>query len=140
MMRTPIGSLPAPSPSIGTQIPPLLFIFGTVLVSTTRTHGVHLIEPKYSAACCISSGVSDFAIRAILAVFAFRGSALLRRSLRKSVSCCRKYDTGRPDTLAFSGRPLPLIKWHVAQAVALGSPARPFTTMFGSGGWSSGNQ
>ncbi len=50
MMRTPIGSLPAPSPSIGTQMPLLLFIFGTVLVSTTRTHGVHLMAPKYSAA------------------------------------------------------------------------------------------
>src|SRR5258705_11550449 len=140
MMRTPIGSLPAPSPSIGTQMPPLLFIFATVLVSTTRTHGVHLIAPKYSAAAFISSGVSDFAIRARRAEFALRGSALFRRSLRKSVSCCRKYDTGRPDTLAFSGRPLPLTKWHCAHAVALGSPVRPFATMFGIAGWSSGNQ
>ena len=41
------------------------------------------------------------------AVFALRDSALLRRSLRKSFNCCRKYETGRPDTLAFSGRPLP---------------------------------
>src|SRR5438309_1708884 len=74
------------------------------------------------------------------AEFALRGSALLRRSLRKSISCCMKYATGRPDTLAFSGRPLPLIKWHVAHAVAFGSPVRPFATIFGSGGWSSGNQ
>src|SRR5712691_2631503 len=140
MMRTPIGSLPAPSPSIGTQMPPLLFIFGTVFASTTRTHGVHLIAPKYSAACFISSGVSDFAIRVMRAEFALRGSALFRRSLRKSTSCCMKYETGRPDTLAFSGRPLPFTKWHVAHAVALGSPVRPLATMFGIGGWSSGNQ
>jgi len=90
MTRAPIGSLPAPSPSIGLQMPPLLFIFGTVFVSTTRIQGVHFIDPKYSAACLISSGVSDFAMSAIRAVFALRDSALFRRSCRKSSSCCRK--------------------------------------------------
>jgi hypothetical protein len=35
-------------------MPPRLTIFGTVAVSTTRIHGVHLIEPK------IFGGVLDF--------------------------------------------------------------------------------
>ena len=50
-------------------------------------------------------------------------------------------DTGRPDTLAFSGRPLAVgivaqraLPWH------LGSPTRPLATMLGITGWSSGNQ
>ena len=58
-MRVPIGSF-AP-PSTGTQIPPRLTIFGTVLASTTRTHGVHGIAPKYTAASLISSAVIVFA-------------------------------------------------------------------------------
>src|SRR4051812_12102818 len=107
MMRTPIGSLPAPAPSSGTQMPPLLFIFGTVFVSTTRTHGVHLIAPKYSAAWRISSGVNDFAMRTIVFEFALRSSVLLRTALGKSSSWWMKYETGRPETLAFRGGPLP---------------------------------
>ena len=52
-------------------------------------------------------GVIAFAIVIIRFVFALRGSALLRRSFRKSFIVWMKYDTGRPATPAFSGRPLP---------------------------------
>src|SRR5215831_17200542 len=75
-MRVPIGSVPPPS--IGTQMPPRLTIFGTFAVSTTCTHGDHGIAPKYSAAALISSGVIAFAYPAIRFVFAFRDSELLR--------------------------------------------------------------
>ena len=60
-------------------MPPRLSIAGTLSVSTTRIHGVHLILPKYSAVIAISSGVNAFAIVIIAFVFALRGSALLRR-------------------------------------------------------------
>ena len=105
MMRMPIGSFSLPS--TGIQMPPRLTIFGTVPVSTTLIHGVHFIFPKYSAATLISSGVIAFAIAIIAFVFALRGSALLRNPSRKSFICWMKYDTGRPDTPAFSCRPLP---------------------------------
>ncbi len=87
---------------IGIQMPPRLSIFGTVLVSTTRTHGVHGIAAKYSAATRISSGVSAFAIVIITFVLALRGSALFRAPLRKSFICWMKYETGSPETPAFS--------------------------------------
>ncbi len=85
MIRTPIGSIALSL--AGTQMPPSLSIFGTVFVSTTLIHGVHFIDPKYSAACLISSGVKPFAIAIMALVLPFRGSALLRRSLRKSFIC-----------------------------------------------------
>ena len=65
-------------------MPPWMRVFGTVLASTTLIHGVHFIEPKYSAAALISSSVIAFAIAIIALVFAFRGSALLRTPFRKS--------------------------------------------------------
>ena len=46
-IRTPMGSFWPPS--TGIHMPPRLAIFGTVAVSTTRIHGVHFIDPKYSA-------------------------------------------------------------------------------------------
>ncbi len=61
MMRPPVGSVWLPGSGI--QIPPRLSIFGTVFVSTTLIHGVHFIDPKYSAACLISSGVRAFGDR-----------------------------------------------------------------------------
>ena len=82
-------------------------VFGTVFVSTTLIHGVHFIEPKYSAAALISSSVMPLAIAIMTFVFALRGSALFRAPLLKSSIVWMKYETGRPDTPAFSGRPLP---------------------------------
>ena len=87
---------------MGTQIPPRLSIFGTVLASTTRTHGVHGIAAKYSAAVLISSGVIALAMAIMRLVLALRGSALLRTPLRKSFICWMKYDTGNPEMPAFS--------------------------------------
>jgi hypothetical protein len=55
----------------------------------------------------ISSSVIAFAIVIMTVVLVFRGSALLRLPSRKSCICWMKYDTGRPDTPAFSCRPLP---------------------------------
>ena len=78
-------------------MPPRLTIFGTVAVSTTRTHGVHFIAPKYSAASLISSGVIALAMLIIRLVFVFRDSALLRAPDLKSFIVCMKYETGRPD-------------------------------------------
>ena len=66
-----------------------------------------MIEPKYSAACLISSGERAFAIWIIAFVLAFFGSPLLRRSFLKSFIVWMKYATGRPETPAFSMRPLP---------------------------------
>ena len=65
-------------------------VFGTRFVSTTRIHGVHCIDPKYSAAAVSSSSVSDLASSIMVFVFGFLGSALCRRPLRKSWICRTK--------------------------------------------------
>ena len=62
-------------------------VLGTVSVSTTLIHGVHGIEPKYSAVALISSSVMAFAIAIMAFVLAFLGSALLRLPLLKSFIC-----------------------------------------------------
>ena len=72
-------------------------VFGTIFVSTTRIHGVHLMAEKYSAAALISSSVMALAKSIIVFVFGFRGSAVCRTPLRKSWSWRTKYATGRPD-------------------------------------------
>jgi len=101
----------------------------TVLVSTTRTHGVHLMAPKYSAACRISSGVSAFAIQGPYGPsFALRGSALLRRSWRKSSSCCMKYDTGKARHAGVLGTALSSDSAPHEHLRGVGSPARPVAT------------
>ncbi len=71
-------------------------------------------------------------------VLAFRGSALLRTPLRKSFICWMKYETGRPETPAFSCRPFPFGMWQSAHARASGR--LPCATMSGIAGWSPGNQ
>ena len=55
---------------------PAIRVFGTISVSTTRIHGVHLIAAKYSAASFTSSSVIAFARSIIVFVFGFRGSAV----------------------------------------------------------------
>jgi len=60
------------------------FGVGTLSLSTTRIHGVHLIAPKYSADNRISSSVIAFASSIIVTVFGLRGSADRRRPFRKS--------------------------------------------------------
>ena len=137
MILTPIGSVPPPS--IGTQMPPRLTIFGTVAASTTRTQGDQGIAPKYADASLISSGVIAFAIVIIRFVFVFRASALFRLPDAKSLIVWMKYDTGRPDTGAFSGRPLPWARWQRLHAKTLAS-CRPLATIEGMGGCASGNQ
>ena len=72
MMRWPMGSVP-PS-GIAKKTLPWRRVFGTVSVSTTRIHGVHFIDEKYSAAALISSSVMSFAASIIWAVFGLRGS------------------------------------------------------------------
>src|SRR4051812_45055132 len=120
-------------------MPPALRVFGTVGLSTTLIHGVfHGICAKYCAAAFISSSLMPLAIIVMTFVLALRGSALLRRSFRKSWSCCRKYATGRPETDAFSGRPLPLIRWQRPHAQTSG--ALPYCTTYGIFAWSFGNQ
>src|ERR1051325_3851715 len=104
-MGWPSGSFSLP-PSLR-YMPPAIRVLGTVLVSTTLIHGVHFMEPKYSAAALISSSDIPLAMAIMVFVLALRGSALLRLSLLKSDICWRKYDTGKPATPAFSGRPLP---------------------------------
>src|SRR4051812_1689778 len=109
MMRLPIGSVSLFSSDI--HMPAALRVLATVGLSITLIHGVfHAIFPEYSAAAFISSSLMPFAIVVMTAVLALRGSDVFRRSLRKSWSCWRKYATGRPDTDAFSGRPLPLTR------------------------------
>src|SRR5215467_11911376 len=108
-MRLAIGSVSLFSSDI--HMPPALLVFGTVALSTTLIHGVfHGICAKYSAAAFISSSLMPFAMIVMTFVLAFRESALFRKSFLKSLSCWMKYATGRPDTDAFSGRPLPLIR------------------------------
>src|SRR6185312_3096169 len=137
MMRLPIGSFSVPSSDI--HMPAALRVFGTVALSTTLIHCVfHGIFEKYSAASFISSSLMPFAIVVMTPVLALRESDVLRRSLLKSWSCCRKYATGSPDTDAFSGRPLPLIRWQRPQPQTSG--ALPYWTTYGSFGWSFGNQ
>src|SRR5437868_7697597 len=131
MMRLPIGSVSLFSSDI--HMPAALRIFGTVGLSTTLIHCVfHGIFEKYSAAAFISSSLIPLAIVVITAVLALRGSAVLRRSLRKSCNCWRKYATGKPETDAFSGRPLPLIRWQRPHAQTSG--ALPYCTTYGSFG------
>src|SRR5262249_51883859 len=96
------------SPSSVRYMPPCIRVLGTCAVSTTLIQGDHFIDPKYSAAALISSGVMPLAIVIITFVLALRGSALLRTSALKSLICWIKYAVGRPATPAFSGRPLPL--------------------------------
>ena len=57
-------------------------VFGTVALSVTLIHGVHFIDPKYSAVALISSSVIAFAIAIIALVLPFFGSALFRVPLR----------------------------------------------------------
>src|SRR5262245_58882697 len=104
MIRAPIGSF---SPSSDRNIPPAIRVFGTVFVSTTLIHGVHFIEPKYCADALISSSVIAFAMAIMMFVLAFLESALFLAPLLKSAIVWMKYDGGRPDTPAFSGRPFP---------------------------------
>src|SRR6266516_3874915 len=82
IMRMPIGSVF--SCYSGRNRLPAMRVFGTRLVSTTRTQGHHFIEPKYSAAAFSSSSVNDFASSIIVFVFGFLGSALCRLPLRQS--------------------------------------------------------
>ena len=106
MMRSPIASF-SPASSVR-NMPPAIRVFGTVAVSTTLIHGVHFIAPKYSAAAFTSWSVMALANAIIAFVLAFRASALFLAPLLKSAIVCTKYATGRPETPAFSGRPLPL--------------------------------
>src|SRR2546425_707242 len=50
-----------------------------------------------------------------------------------------KYDTGSPDTGAFSGRPLPWARWQRLQAKTCAA-SRPLATISGIGGCALGNQ
>src|SRR6185436_16339537 len=137
MMRLPIGSVSLFSSDI--HMPAALRVFGTVAASTTLIHGVfHGIFAKYSAASFISASLIPLAMVVITPVLPLRGSDVLRRSFLKSSSCWRKYATGRPETDAFSGRPLPLIRWQRPQAQTSG--ALPYWTTYGIFAWSSGNQ
>src|SRR5262245_28776348 len=109
-------------------MPPALRVFGTVALSMTLIHGVfHGIFAKYSAASFISCSLIALAMLVITPVLALRASEVLRRSFLKSSSCWMKYATGRPDTDAFSGRPLPLTRWQRPHAQASG--AFPYWTM-----------
>src|SRR5437868_8387525 len=109
MMRLPMGSVSLFSSDI--HMPAALRVFGTVGLSTTLIHCVfHGICAKYCAAAFISSSDMPLAIVVMMLVLALRGSDVLRRSCLKSSSCWRKYATGRPETDAFSGRPLPFIR------------------------------
>jgi len=76
MIRCPIGSVSFPS-SFRNK-PPAIRVLGTVLVSTTLIHGVHLMEAKYCALDFISSSVIAFAIWIMIFVFAFLVSAPTR--------------------------------------------------------------
>ena len=80
MMRSPIGSVSLPS--FLRNMPPAIRVFGTMFASTTLIHGVHFIEPKYSAAALVSSSVMPLAIAIITFVLPFRGIGALpaRRS------------------------------------------------------------
>src|SRR5207244_9845737 len=113
MMRCPIGSFPAPSST--RNMPPAMRVFGTMSASTTLIHGDHLMAEKYCAACLISSSVMFFANEIMRFVLAFRASELFLLSFLKSIMVCTKYEYGRPDTPAFSGRPLPFGSWHRLQ-------------------------
>ena len=88
MMRWPSGSVSLPSSFRNS--PPAIRVFGASFVSTTLIHGVHFIDPKYSAVALISSSVIAFAMAIIVFVFAFRGSALLREPFLKSFICWMK--------------------------------------------------
>jgi hypothetical protein len=59
-------------------------------------HGVQRIEPKYSAACWISSSVICTAKPAMIGVFGLRESALARNPFLKSCICWTKYSFGSP--------------------------------------------
>ena len=71
-------------------MPPAIRVFGTMAASTTLIHGVHFIEPKYSAAALVSSSVMPLAIAIITFVLAFRVSALFRAPFLKSAIVCMK--------------------------------------------------
>src|ERR1700676_696827 len=100
-MRLPSGSISLPAirnrPFEG-------LVLGTVFASTTLIHGVHFIEPKYSAAALISSSVMFFANWIMRLVLALRGSALLRLPSLKSFMVWMKYSTDRPLSHAFYTR------------------------------------
>src|SRR3954471_7639576 len=105
MMRSPIGSVSPPSSR--RNIPPAMRVFGTVAASTTLIQGVHGIAAKYLGAAFTSSPVIALAYAIIRLVLLLRGSALFLASDLKSAIVWTKFDTGSPDTPAFSGRPLP---------------------------------
>ena len=86
-MRMPIGSVMFPGAL--KKIDPSASVFGTVFVSTTRTHCVQGVDAKYSAAACISSGVRFFAKPIIWFTLTFRGSPGFLRPFLKSLSVCR---------------------------------------------------
>ena len=103
------------------------------LTSTTRIHWVQGMEPKYVAACWISSSLIAFANAIMRLVLPLRGSALLRRSFLKSISVLTKYSTGMPATGAFSGRPFPFGMWHRLHAATF-CACLPLATISGIGG------
>src|SRR3984893_2961177 len=104
-MRSPSGAISLPS----TRNRPFDgLVLGAIFASTTLIHGVHFMEPKYSAAALTSSSVMFFANWIMRFVLALRGSALLRLTSLKSFIVWRKYSVERPLTPAFSARPLPL--------------------------------
>src|SRR6266851_4364120 len=84
MMRSPIGSTPAFSPSSLRNIPFWGLVFGTVALSTTVIQGVAGIAVKYFAAALISSFVIILAKRVIRPVLAFLGSDVFLAPFRKS--------------------------------------------------------
>ena len=85
-MRCPSGSIGLFS-SAKRMFPDPTKVFGTIVASTTLTHGFGVSEAKYADACLSSFGVIAFAIVTMmpgrpLAV------ALLRAPLLKSSTCC----------------------------------------------------
>jgi len=50
------------------NMPPAIRVFGTVVLSTTVIHGVHGIDPKYSAAAFDSASVMFFAMAIMMFV------------------------------------------------------------------------
>src|SRR5258708_3138688 len=75
--RPAIGS--GPTGLRGRNRLPAIRVFGTSFVSTTLIHGLHFIDPKYSAAALTSSSVIALARSIIVLVFGFLGSAVCRR-------------------------------------------------------------